>query len=250
MPKALLRYHWACDATGHRSAKAYAPDGGRWEEENEAMNKQAVIDKIVELGMLAVIRGPSPELTLKMVDALVKGGVTGIEITFTTPDVLRVFTDLRDTYGDDILLGMGTLTTPEHAQQAADIGAAFVVSPHTEKELGEAMVATGLPTMMGVITPSEVAAALKLGADVVKLFPGSLTGPSYVKALRGPYPNLPIMPTGGVSAENVAAWFAAGVMAVGAGSALCPTAWAKAGRFDDITARARAFVDALEKARE
>ena len=103
--------------------------------------------------------------------------------------------------------------------------------------------------MIGALTPTEVMQAYRFGSDVVKIFPGSLVGPDYIKTLRGPYPYIPMMPTGGVNVENIADWFAAGVFAVGAGSNLCPTAWAKAGRFDDITATARTFVDAVNNAK-
>lgn len=213
------------------------------------MGKQAVLDRIQELGLLAVIRGPNADDTVRVVDALVAGGVLGIEITFTTPDALDVMARLAKQYGDQIVLGAGTCTTPEHARSAADAGAVFLVSPHTEPELAAAMTGTGLPTMMGALTPSEVMQAVKLGSDIVKLFPGSLGGPSYMKALKGPYPGLKIMPTGGVALDNIAAWFAAGAVAVGAGSQLCPKDWIAAGRFDDITLRAEEYTRAIAEAR-
>lgn len=213
------------------------------------MDKQAVLDRIGELGVLAVIRGPSPDLTLKMVGALAEGGVIGIEITYTTPNAEEVVAALDAEYGDRILLGMGTLTKPEQAAAAQQAGARFLVSPHTDDALAKAMVSTGLPVMMGAMTPSEVFRSYSLGSDVVKLFPGSAVGPGYVKALRGPYPQIPIMPTGGVSESNVADWFAAGVFAVGAGSELSPTHLAREGRFDEISAIARRFATAVAAAR-
>jgi len=213
------------------------------------MDKNAVLNKIKELGLLAVIRGPSPDLTLKMVDALVAGGVLGIEITYSTPNAPQVVKTLAQHFGDQIILGMGTLTEIEHAELAVNSGAKFLVSPHCEKTLAEAMVDTGLPVMIGALSPSEVMQAYHFGSDVVKIFPGSLVGPGYVKALRGPYPYIPMMPTGGVNIDNVQDWFAAGVFAVGAGSNLCPTAWAKEGRFADITHTARSFMEAVQKAK-
>lgn len=213
------------------------------------MDKQAVLDRIEELGVLAVIRGPSPELTLKMVGALAEGGITGIEITYTTPNAEEVVAALDAEYGDRILLGMGTLTRPEQAAAAKAAGARFLVSPHTDDALAAAMVASGLPIMMGALSPSEVFRAYSLGSDVVKLFPGSAVGPSYVKALRGPYPQIPIMPTGGVSEDNLADWFKAGVFAVGAGSQLSPAQLAREGRFDEITAVARRFSAAVAAAK-
>jgi len=213
------------------------------------MSKQNTLERIKQIGLLAVLRGPSPELTLKMVEALLAGGVTGIEITYTTPQAEQVVATLHRQYGSRILLGMGTLTQPAQAAQAQAAGARFLVSPHCEPALAQAMVATGLPTMIGALTPSELVQAHRLGADVVKIFPGSLGGPSYLKSLRGPFPHISMMPTGGVSLENIGDWFAAGAVAVGAGSELCPTALAKAGRFEAITERATAFVQAVVAAR-
>jgi 2-dehydro-3-deoxyphosphogluconate aldolase/(4S)-4-hydroxy-2-oxoglutarate aldolase len=213
------------------------------------MSKDTTLSRIHDLGLLAVIRGPSVDLTLKMVEALVAGGVYGIEITYTTPNAAEVVQSLDAQFGDQIVLGMGTLTEPEQAAEAQSAGAQFLVSPHCEPELAQAMGATGLGVMIGALTPSEVVQARKLGSDVVKIFPGSVGGPDYMKALRGPFPDIPMMPTGGVDADNLHDWFAAGAFAVGAGSALCPTDWAKAGRFADITERARDFVAALQAAR-
>jgi 2-dehydro-3-deoxyphosphogluconate aldolase/(4S)-4-hydroxy-2-oxoglutarate aldolase len=213
------------------------------------MSKDTTLSRIHDLGLLAVIRGPSVDLTLKMVEALVAGGVYGIEITYTTPNAAEVVQSLDAQFGDQIVLGMGTLTEPEQAAEAQSAGAQFLVSPHCELELAQAMGATGLAVMIGALTPSEVVQAHKLGSDVVKIFPGSVGGPDYMKALRGPFPDIPMMPTGGVDADNLRDWFAAGAFAVGAGSALCPTDWAKAGRFADITERARDFVAALQAAR-
>ena len=213
------------------------------------MNKAETLQKIRELGLLAVIRGPSKELTLEMVAALVAGGVTGIEITYTTPNAAEVVAALAQRFCNEIVLGMGTLTDPAQAAEAAQAGAQFLVSPHTETTLARAMVATGLPVMMGALTPTEVMASRQLGSDVVKLFPGSLGGPEYMKALKGPFPNIPMMPTGGVDIDNIADWFAAGAVAVGAGSQLCPKNLAVAGKFDEITAIARSFATAVAAAR-
>jgi 2-dehydro-3-deoxyphosphogluconate aldolase / (4S)-4-hydroxy-2-oxoglutarate aldolase len=213
------------------------------------MNKQDILEQVKKLGLLAVIRGPSPELTVQMVGALIKGGVLGIEITYTTPNAEEVVKTLAQTYGDQILLGMGTLTRPEQAESAMKTGAQFLVSPVCDPALVKAMVATGLLTMAGALTPTEVFQAYSLGSDVVKVFPGSLGGPAYIKALKGPFPFIPLMPTGGVSASNVAEWYKAGVVAVGAGSELCPTDLAKSGRFDEITQRAAEFVQVVNSSR-
>jgi 2-dehydro-3-deoxyphosphogluconate aldolase/(4S)-4-hydroxy-2-oxoglutarate aldolase len=213
------------------------------------MNKTEILEKVKELGLLAVIRGPSADLTVQMVDALVEGGVKGIEITYSTPDAEGVVRRLALKYGESILLGMGTLTKAEQAASAKAAGAMFLVSPVCEDELVKAMVASGLLTMAGALTPTEVLKAYTIGVDVVKIFPGSLGGPAYIKALKGPFPYIPMMPTGGVNATNAADWFAAGVVAVGAGSELCPPQLAKEGKFAEISQRAIEFVKVIQASR-
>lgn len=212
-------------------------------------SKRATLEAIRRVGLIAVLRAPSETLAIDMVDALVAGGVTGIEITYTTPNAPAVVRALHERHGPGIVLGMGTLTRPEQAAEARSAGARFVVSPHVDSALAGAMVASGLVTMIGALTPTEVQAAFTLGADVVKLFPASLVGPAYIGSLRGPFPEIPMMPSGGVSAENVGDWFRAGAVAVSAGGELCPVEWARAGRFADISDRARSFVAAVEAAR-
>lgn len=213
------------------------------------MEKTQTLQAIRELGLLAVIRGPSRELTIQMVEALIAGGVTGIEITYSTPQAAQVVRHLHEHYGPQITLGMGTLTRPEQAREAQEAGAAFLVSPHCEPQLARALTGTGLVVMMGALTPTEVMRSHQLGSDVVKLFPGSLGGPAYLKALRGPFPDIPLMPTGGVSEANLPDWFAAGAFAVGAGSNLCPKEIAAQGRFTEITEIARKFAQAVQAAR-
>ena len=213
------------------------------------MDKDSTLRRVREVGLLAVIRGPSPELTIQMVEALVSGGVCGIEITYSTPNAAEVVKNLDEKYGEAILLGMGTLTESRQVAEAKQAGARFVVTPNLDEALAQAMISSGLFTMIGALTPSEVVRAHQLGSDIVKLFPGSLGGPAYLKALRAPFPHIPMMPTGGVSPDNIPEWFAAGAVAVGAGSNLCPTTLAKEGRFEEITAIARTFIAALNQAR-
>jgi len=213
------------------------------------MEKTRVLSRIRELGLVAVLRGPSKDLTIKIVEALVQGGILGIEITFTTPGAVIVVEELSQIFGDKILLGMGTVTSVSQVEEAVDAGAEFLVSPHYNSELAEQMSLTGLLTMFGAFTPTEIFQARAFGADIVKLFPGSLGGPKYLKAIRAPFPEIPILPTGGVNLENLVDWFDAGAIAVGAGSSLCPGNWAIEGRFHEITANAVAFQDALTRSR-
>ncbi|HAF60703.1 MAG TPA: 2-dehydro-3-deoxyphosphogluconate aldolase [Anaerolineaceae bacterium] len=214
------------------------------------MNKQIVLERIKKMGLIAVIRGPSQELTIKMVEALVAGGVTNIEITYSTPGAIEVVRSLNNKFDEKILLGMGTLTKEHQAQEAKQAGASFIVSPICEKSLVQGMVASGLVVMAGALTPTEIVQAYQCGSDIVKVFPGSLVGPGYIKALKGPFPEIPVMPTGGVSIDNISDWFATGVVAVGVGSELCPSSLVKENKWDEIKDRAKSFVKAVEDSRK
>ena len=212
------------------------------------MEPVRTLEKTEELGLLAVVRGESRSAALEVVGALVEGGVLGIEITFTTPEAPRVIRDLDAEYGDGILLGAGTVITREQVDLAAEAGSTFLVSPGCDPELLPAMLETGLLVLPGVLTPSEVMLAHRLGAPAVKLFPGSSGGPSYLKALLGPFPDISFVPTGGVSVDNAQDWFAAGARAVGAGSALAPPSLAGRDR-GEVVETARRFAEAVRAAR-
>lgn len=213
------------------------------------MEPDQTLNRIEDLGLLAVVRGESRGAAVEVSEALVEGGVLGIEITFTTPEAPQVIYDLNEEYGDRILLGAGTVATHEQVEQAAEAGATFLVSPGCDPNLLPAMLGTGLLVLPGILTPSEVMLARGLGAQAVKLFPGSSGGPSYLKALRGPFPDILFVPTGGVSLENIADWFAAGVFAVGAGGALAPSSLANHDR-GEVVENARRFAEAVHTARE
>ena len=206
------------------------------------MDKQLIFKQVEALGLLAVIRGPSEQKTLNAVEALIDAGVKGIEITFSTPNAASVMNKLAQKHGDEILLGMGTLTEEKQIEMAADNGASFIVSPMFESSLTQAFIKSGMLTMVGCFTPSEVFRAYKMGVDIIKIFPGRLAGPNYIKDLRGPFPYIPFMPTGGVNKDNVADWFKVGVVAVGASSSLCPKELVKCEDYYKITEIAREFV--------
>lgn len=205
---------------------------------------------LTDVGVIAVVRAPSAQAAVEGTRALVRGGVTGIEITYTTPDAAEAIRKIDDEFGDSILLGAGTLRTPAHAAEAASAGARFLVSPGSQAELAPAMAATGLSCMIGALTPSEVMTAEAQGADVIKIFPAGLHGPALIRNLRQPFPEAVFMPTGGVTIENLPEWIAAGAVAVGAGGDLIPTADLVSGRFDAITERARGFSLAYQAARK
>jgi 2-dehydro-3-deoxyphosphogluconate aldolase / (4S)-4-hydroxy-2-oxoglutarate aldolase len=167
--------------------------------------------------VIAVIRADDPEAAIRTAGELLESGIQAIELTFTTPDVERSLSELA---GRGVLVGAGTITRPEQAAAAAAAGAAFLVSPGSPPALVAAMAATGLLTIAGCLTPTEVAAALDAGAHAIKLFPASAVGPGYLRALRGPFPAVPIIPTGGIGPGDVEEWIAAGALAVGIGGAL------------------------------
>lgn len=213
------------------------------------MEPDRALKNVEDLGLLAVVRGESPGAALEVVGALIEGGVLGIEVTFTTPEAPRVIRDLDQEYGDRILLGAGTVTNRGQVEEAAEAGSAFLVSPGSDPELLPVMLGSGLLVLPGVLTPSEVMVARRLGAPALKFFPGSSGGPSYLKALLGPFPDVSFVPTGGVSVDNVSDWFAAGALAVGAGSALAPASLAGRDR-GEIVENARRFAEAVSSARK
>lgn len=209
----------------------------------------ALLARISDAGIIATLRAPSNAAAHGAVDALLAGGITAIEVTYTTPDAGTVIAELHERLGDAIILGAGTLTTPEQVREAHAAGAAFFVSPGFDADVYDAIVETGGLSMIGGFTATEVQALAKRGADVVKFFPGSLGGPAALKAMRGPFPGLNYIPTGGVSSANLGEWLAAGATAVGAGGELIPGAALASGDYAAITANAREFVAALAAAR-
>jgi 2-dehydro-3-deoxyphosphogluconate aldolase/(4S)-4-hydroxy-2-oxoglutarate aldolase len=208
-----------------------------------------MLERVKELGLLAVVRGESGEAAVEVSEALIEGGVLGIEVTFTTPDAELAIKDLGEKHGENILLGAGTVTTREQVERAAEAGSTFLVSPGCDPELLPVMRETGILVLPGALTPSEVMLARRLGAQAVKLFPGSSGGPSYLKALSGPFPDVPFIPTGGVSLGNIADWFAAGAIAVGAGGALAPSSLSGRDRAE-VVENASRFAEAVRAARE
>lgn len=199
-------------------------------------------------GVVAVLRGPDAERTLRGIDALVAGGVGAVEVTFSTPDTAVVIEQARAAHGDNLLVGAGTIRTSGEVEAAFAAGAEFLVSPGTRPEITRAMLATGRLSLSGALTPSEVMLAAELGVHVIKLFPAALGGPAYLRSLRGPFADIDLVPTGGVSVDNLADWLSAGAPFVGAGRELCSTADLAAERFDVIEERARRFVAAARAA--
>lgn len=211
-------------------------------------NKQQIITKVTDAGIVAVVRAESADKAKRITDACLEGGVPAVEITFTVPAAHRVIEELASYYkSGEIILGAGTVLDAETARIAILSGAEYVVSPALDEDTIKLCNRYAVPCMPGVMTLKDVIKALELGCDIIKLFPGEAFGPSMVKAIKGPIPQANIMPTGGVNVDNVDQWFKAGVVAVGAGSAL--TAGAKTGDYKLITETAKKFVENIKNAR-
>jgi 2-dehydro-3-deoxyphosphogluconate aldolase / (4S)-4-hydroxy-2-oxoglutarate aldolase len=214
-----------------------------------SLPKQKILGKIVDSGLVAVVRAESSEQAAHIADACAKGGVGAIEITFTVPGALGLISELaRRDAAKDILIGAGTVLDPETARAAILAGAQFIVGPSVSPETARLCNRYQVPYMPGGGTISEIVHAMECGAEIIKVFPGEILGPTFVKAVMGPLPQARLMPTGGVSVENAADWVRAGCVALGAGSNL--TAGAKRGDYQSITDVARQFIARIREARQ
>ncbi len=212
------------------------------------MDKELVLTKIADSGVVAVVRAENGEKAKKIADACLEGGVPAIELTFTVPFAHKVIEDLAKEYQNgEMILGAGTVMDPETARIAILSGAQYVVSPYFNAETVRLCNRYRVPCMPGAMTIKEVVEAMESGADIVKVFPGEAFGPKILKAIKGPVPQAKMMPTGGVDVNNVADWIKAGAVAVGAGSSL--TGGAKTGDYKAITALAKEFIEKVKEAR-
>jgi 2-dehydro-3-deoxyphosphogluconate aldolase / (4S)-4-hydroxy-2-oxoglutarate aldolase len=211
------------------------------------MKKADVIKKITDDGLIAVIRAESREQAAHIAEACIEGGVAALEITFTVPGAAGAIEHLAKEFSKKILLGAGTVLDPETARIAILAGAHFVVGPALNPETARLCNRYQVPYMPGAATIKEVIEGMECGAEIIKVFPGEILGPTFIKALKGPLPQAQLMPTGGVSVENVGDWIKAGAVAIGAGSNL--TAGAKTGDYASITRVARQFVEKIREAR-
>ena len=211
------------------------------------MNKEQVITKLKEEGIVAVVRAENQEQGEKLIDAIVAGGINFIEVTMTVPGAVDIIKALAAKYKDsDVVIGAGTVLDPETARAVILAGAEYVVSPSLNEETVKLCNRYRIPVMPGIMTVKEAVSALELGCDVIKVFPGNAFGPSIISAFRGPLPQGVFMPTGGVDVDTVEKWMKAGAVAVGTGSNL--TAGAKTGDYAAVTAKAEEFVAAVRKA--
>lgn len=213
------------------------------------MYKQEVLKRITDVGVVAVVRAENEDEAIAISKACIEGGIPAIEVTFTVPGAAEVIKKLGQTFSDEqLIVGAGTVLDSETARAAILAGAKYIVSPGFDLESAKLCNRYQIPYMPGCLTITEMLTAMEAGVDVVKLFPGSAFGPSYVKAVKGPLPQANIMPTGGVSLENIDTWIKNGVVAVGVGGSL--TAPAKNKDYEGVKQNAIAFVNAVKKARQ
>lgn len=211
--------------------------------------RHALTQRVIDAGVVAVIRLDDPAAMPRVIEALVAGGVTGIEITMTVPDALAQLREAADTFGDAIALGVGSVLDAKTAREAVEAGARFVVSPVMKPEIIAAAHAEGVPAMVGAFSPTEIQTTHEHGADIVKVFPADVLGMAFFKAVLAPMPHLRLMPTGGVTLTNAGDWVRAGACAVGVGGALLDRQAIADGRFEVLTERARTITESFRSAR-
>ena len=212
--------------------------------------RQQIVQRIEQCGVVAVIRLQDPDRLRGVIDALGAGGVRALEVTMTVPRAIQLIDAIAPGLPADFVIGAGTILDPETARAAVLAGARFVVGPVFNRAVIELCHRYDVAVMPGCFTPTEILQAWDAGADVVKVFPATALGPSYFKDIRGPLPQLKLMPTGGVTLENAGDWIAAGAVAIGAGTAMIDAKAVAAGDWAAITRRAASFVEAVRRARE
>ncbi len=206
------------------------------------MSAAETVAQVLKTRIVAVVRAPSSEKVVDICRALADGGVDVLEITFTVPDALDLIRTVRDELGDRITLGAGTVLDPETCRAAILAGAEFIVSPTLNLDLIRLCKRYDKAVMPGAFTPTEILTAWEAGADIVKVFPADVGGPAYFKAIRGPLPQVRLMPTGGVNLETARPFLDAGAVALGAGSSLVSKEAVANGDMAKITELARQFV--------
>jgi 2-dehydro-3-deoxyphosphogluconate aldolase/(4S)-4-hydroxy-2-oxoglutarate aldolase len=210
------------------------------------LNKIEILDRLRTAKIIALIRADSSASLIDCARALLAGGLSAIELTMTTPGALEITTRVSLEL-PEVLLGLGTVLDAATARAGIAAGAKFIVTPAVRPDVIAACREAGVPVLCGALTPTEVITAWDLGADVIKIFPAEFFGPAYIKSLKGPFPHLEFLPTGGVTPETVGDFLRAGAFATAAGSALVSPAALKSGDWPAITARAKQFVEAAAK---
>jgi 2-dehydro-3-deoxyphosphogluconate aldolase/(4S)-4-hydroxy-2-oxoglutarate aldolase len=214
------------------------------------MNREQVVRRIEEIGVVPVVRAPSGELAVRAARALCAGGIEVVEITMTVPGALSVMREIASRMGDHVLVGAGTVLTADAARACIEAGAEFIVSPGLDLEVIRAAHDLGRAVFPGALTPTEVITAWNAGADTVKVFPCSaMGGAKYLRALRAPLPEVKMMPTGGVNLTTARDFIEAGAVALGVGGELVDAAALAAGKDEVLTERAREFMSVVRAAR-
>ena len=209
------------------------------------LSKIENLKRIEESGIVAVVRAENPDQALKIAEAVKAGGIQAIEITMTVPGAVEVIRDLSQTYQkNEILIGAGSVLDAETARICLLAGAEYIVSPALDVETIKLCNRYQKIVMPGAMSVTEVLRAMEAGADIVKIFPATLFGPKIIKAIKGPLPQAPLLPTGGVDVDNVAEWIKAGSFAVGVGSSL--TAGAKRGDYKEVAEMAKEFIQRIK----
>ncbi|HTY35873.1 MAG TPA: bifunctional 4-hydroxy-2-oxoglutarate aldolase/2-dehydro-3-deoxy-phosphogluconate aldolase [Bacteroidota bacterium] len=206
------------------------------------MNRSEILSRVIESGVVAVIRMKDTKRLLKVIEAVRQGGVRSIEITMTVPGAVEIIRELSKAVPPDVLIGAGTVTDEKTAAQVIDAGAAFVVGPVLNLGVVSLCRSREIAVMPGCYTPTEILTAWNAGADIIKVFPATSLGPKYFKDLRGPFPEIRLMPTGGVTIDNVGEWITAGACAVGVGSDLLDKKAIEEERYEILTERASRMV--------
>jgi 2-dehydro-3-deoxyphosphogluconate aldolase/(4S)-4-hydroxy-2-oxoglutarate aldolase len=214
------------------------------------MTAQEILAFITEVGIVPVVRTASAEQAIQAVEAIYNGGIRAAEITMTVPGAIRALEKVADRFGDKLMLGAGTVLDPETARICMLAGAEFFVTPALRPTTIEMVKRYSKVICPGALTPTEVLTAWEAGADVVKVFPcGNVGGAKYIKALKGPFPQIEMIPTGGVNLETAGDFLKAGACAVAVGGELVDAKLLKESKYDELTARARQFLEVIAKAR-
>ncbi len=214
------------------------------------MNRREIVQKLEDSGIVAVIRLSGPENLDKIIDALARGGVRALEITMTTPNAVGIIRDISKTLSSDFLIGAGTVLSAEDAEAVIKAGAQFVVSPVFDPEIIKLAHLFDKAVLPGAFSATEIFAAWKAGADIVKVFPATAVGPQYFKDIHGPLPQVKLTPTGGVTIENAEEFIRCGAVCLGAGSALLDKKMIREQNWRGLEERARAFKTAVERGRK
>jgi 2-dehydro-3-deoxyphosphogluconate aldolase/(4S)-4-hydroxy-2-oxoglutarate aldolase len=214
------------------------------------MQKSIVLAKIAETGLIPIVRAPSADDALRVIEAIQEGGVPILEVTMTVPGAVGVIQELTKRSMGDVLVGAGTVLDAETARACIQAGANFIVSPSLDEGTVAYCRRYAVPVLPGALTPTEVVRAWQAGADMVKVFPcGAVGGASYIRALKAPLPHIELVPTGGVTLETIGDFIRAGAAAVGVGADLVDMDALRAGNAKSITDNARRFLEAVQKAR-